>query len=636
MRWGPQMQIRMPGSLWKASICGLLLPLIGGGTGLAVAQQPPPAAPNPPLPLPLPGSSIPGGLTLPAPPPTAPALAPARPAPGQPVVAPGTAAATAPAGTPAPPPAADRPLAAVAAAPRQVPEGEAVPVPPVPAPPDSVEDRLRRLEELNERLIQQNAELQTNYQKLLERLEAPSADAGDAPAPGGTAAGAGGGVAPGSNPVNLPAAADTSDEGGEGARDNPAELGTPGGPTRIKMNTYFGPGLIFESKDEEFQLQFHNQTQIDGRFYDQPAANPTASGFSVPRQRLIFQGRFTKNLEYEGSVDAGFGTAMLLNAWLNFRIRDDRFMVKAGRFKVPFEYEYYAISNVDLIQPERSVFGANFGLNRETGFMAFGSLNDKQFDYAVGLFNGPRNSYFDYNSAKDVIAYVNYKPFLKSDLTALKHLNLGGSVDFGNQNNPTLPQALTTSVSGTNNAGLLLTAPAFMIWNNDVVERGDRTLWTMHATYFYKQLSLMAEWQGGQMDYAKGSSNYKTQVPLSGFYVSGGYFLTGETVERRTAVKPLKPFSLKPGKRGWGAFEVQGRYAQVGLGDEVFTAGLTDPNLWSNSARVADMGLNWYLNQYIKIYFDWQHSEFGQPVLFAPGREQLTSDLFWARIQIYF
>jgi phosphate-selective porin OprO/OprP len=36
------------------------------------------------------------------------------------------------------------------------------------------------------------------------------------------------------------------------------------------------------------------------------------------------------------------------------------------------------------------------------------------------------------------------------------------------------------------------------------------------------------------------------------------------------------------------------------------------------------------------MYFGWCHSEFNQPVLFAPGRRQLTSDLFMARLQIYF
>jgi hypothetical protein len=32
----------------------------------------------------------------------------------------------------------------------------------------------------------------------------------------------------------------------------------------------------------------------------------------------------------------------------------------------------------------------------------------------------------------------------------------------------------------------------------------------------------------------------------------------------------------------------------------------------------------------------WQHAGFGDPVLFAPGRMQATSDQFWLRFQVYF
>jgi phosphate-selective porin OprO and OprP len=49
-----------------------------------------------------------------------------------------------------------------------------------------------------------------------------------------------------------------------------------------------------------------------------------------------------------------------------------------------------------------------------------------------------------------------------------------------------------------------------------------------------------------------------------------------------------------------------------------------------------DLGLNWYLNEYVKVYLDWQHSEFGSPTLYTPGRFQKTGNLFRIRGQIYF
>ena len=111
----------------------------------------------------------------------------------------------------------------------------------------------------------------------------------------------------------------------------------------------------------------------------------------------------------------------------------------------------------------------------------------------------------------------------------------------------------------------------------------------------------------------------------------------GETAASVGIVKPLHPFNPKRGKDfGLGAFEVTGRYAYMDLTKNIFSDGLVDPNLWSNRLFVSDLGLNWHLTQYIKVYLDWQHSEFGSPVQYAPGKLQLTSDLFWLRFQLFF
>jgi phosphate-selective porin OprO/OprP len=431
---------------------------------------------------------------------------------------------------------------------------------------------------------------------------------------------------------------DSSREGGAGARDNPPETDpTPGRPVaKLPARVSIGPGFVVETEDDEFQLQFHDQTQVEWRIYQQAAMRPANSGFWVARERLIFNGRLTKPIEYEGSIEYSYGAINILNAFLTWH-PDDRFLVKGGRFKVPFGYEYYAISNVDLLSPERSLFGVNYGLNRMPGAMVYGQLLDKRLDYAVGLFDGPRNQAVDYNADKDVIAYLNARPFEKAErLPFLHFLNLGGSVDAGNQFNPTVPQALRTSVSQSPNPILSQVAPAFLTFNNNVIENGWRTMWSLHAAYFYRRLSIYGEWQTASVAYAKAGSPARTALPVDGFYLTAGYFLTGEHVNRRSQVKPLHRFDLRKGKRGFGALELQARYSTLHLGNEVFTAGLVDPNLWSNKAQTVDIGLNWYWNEYVKIYLDWQHSEFGAPVEFAPGRFQKNCDLFWIRGQVYF
>jgi len=46
--------------------------------------------------------------------------------------------------------------------------------------------------------------------------------------------------------------------------------------------------------------------------------------------------------------------------------------------------------------------------------------------------------------------------------------------------------------------------------------------------------------------------------------------------------------------------------------------------------------VNSYWTQFVKVYLGLRHAAFGNPVLFAPGRMQLTSDQFWLRFQVNF
>jgi phosphate-selective porin OprO/OprP len=125
-------------------------------------------------------------------------------------------------------------------------------------------------------------------------------------------------------------------------------------------------------------------------------------------------------------------------------------------------------------------------------------------------------------------------------------------------------------------------------------------------------------------------------IPLNGWFVQAGYLLTGETIRDRTNIQPLHPFDLRPGRFGLGAWEVTARYSQLDLDSRVFTPGLADPKLWTNHAKLVDVGANWYLSQFIKVYFDWEHPIFGSPVFSNSGQFRRSDDQFWIRTQLYF
>ena len=417
----------------------------------------------------------------------------------------------------------------------------------------------------------------------------------------------------------------------------PLDKDRPSG--RSPLTGTFGPGFQFETEDEELRLLIHYESQIEGRVWAQGDQIPANSGFFLPRQRIFFTGNITKPIEYEFSINRSSGGSLnLLNAYINVHF-DDRFELRFGRFFTPLPYDQYAISNYWLPTPERSLFTTNVGLNRQFGIMGWGYLFDKRLDYAAGVFNGSRNSFENLNNALDFVAYLNARPFQESEAFPFaRFLNIGTSVGFGRQDQAPVPVAFRIGGASPNADSPGAGTTPFLILNRDVVERGNRLLGSVHAAYFHKSLSVIGEWQYGYGNYAAAGRPAQVQVPFSGFYVTAAYFLTGEQIERRARLYPLRPLvpTKKGEPRGPGAWEVVGRVSQLRLGEQIFKSGFADPSLWSNQAVTTELGLNWYWNEYIKIYMFWLHGNFADPVQYRPGDLQRTADMFWLRFQLYF
>ena len=266
--------------------------------------------------------------------------------------------------------------------------------------------------------------------------------------------------------------------------------------------------------------------------------------------------------------------------------------------------------------------------------MPYGRLFSNTFEYAAGIFNGNRNGFVAPTDDKFFAGYINTKPFINSQGSIFENFNIGGSVLWGNEQIVPIPAILRTNVPTTGNS---VAGIPFLAFNNNVRQSGALAFWDLHTAWYYKGLAVIAEWQSGFQDYAQTSNlAARTHLPVQSYYIEAGYLLTGETRSSVGIVKPRNPFSLKAGQFGLGAWELTGRYNFMDIGSQVFKNGLADPNLWANRLFTTDLGFNWHINQYLKFYFVWQHSEFNQPVIFAPNRRQETGDMFMARIQLFF
>ena len=219
---------------------------------------------------------------------------------------------------------------------------------------------------------------------------------------------------------------------------------------------------------------------------------------------------------------------------------------------------------------------------------------------------------------------------------------MGGSVDAGKQNNPLSPALLRgrsppRATRSTTGSGDNIVAVPFLAFNNNVRERGTGRCGSCTPPISTRASACSAAWDSGHNDFALTTKGPRpVHLPVSGYFVQATYIVTGETREKITLIEPLHPFDLRAASSAWAPWSSRPATASSTVGQQVFTGGLADPNLWTNRADFVDAGFNWYLQQVRQVMFDWQHAMFAQPVYYRPGGFQKTSDLFWLRVQCYF
>ncbi len=166
-----------------------------------------------------------------------------------------------------------------------------------------------------------------------------------------------------------------------------------------------------------------------------------------------------------------------------------------------------------------------------------------------------------------------------------------------------------------------ITSPTFLsftpsgVAGDTTIRQGMQALSDFEVVYAYQSFNFYGEYNNGYQTRAKTPPARWFENDAGGS-VTGGqpaatYFITGEKISVvRSRVQPLREY----GSGGLGAFEGFGRYSNVTLGNNVFTDHLASPALFANSVNATDIGVNWYLNQYVKVTFDWQHLWFNNPV----------------------
>lgn len=391
--------------------------------------------------------------------------------------------------------------------------------------------------------------------------------------------------------------------------------------------------FFLRSADKRFSLRITGQVQGDYRAYLDPNDRTDIDGFAVRRARFGLEATLFRYYEFRFLPDFGLGQDRLQDAYMNVR-HWDAFQVTVGKFKQPFSYEQLIQDRFTPLE-ERSLIDQLVPA-RDVGVMLHGqNLFAGRLDYGVAVANGERDGNTDTNDAKDVTVRLAVRPFAAAGGSPLRLLQLGVAGGVGNQAEPVNPAVLRTP------AGV-----PFFAFNRAVVASGRRSRLSPEVAYFLGGFGFAAQYFRMEQRLSPAGSGpgagFAPVVPFDGFYAQATYLLTGEgRTTYSQPVAPRRPLDPGSGESGWGAWELVGRASRLRAGGVVFAPGgarLADPAAVSNGATEVTLGVNWYVNRWVRVQLNWEHAWFDRPVRLGPGPGGLLrgQDTIETRLQFIF
>lgn len=220
-------------------------------------------------------------------------------------------------------------------------------------------------------------------------------------------------------------------------------------------------------------------------------------------------------------------------------------------------------------------------------------------------------------------------PFMHSD-SIFKGLGIGVGGTWGRPKNNTL-YSLTSPGQQT-----------IVSYNSAATSSGYSYRIYPQMYWYWQSFGLMAEYllSSQQLHGVKaGKEMASVRQDNQAWHVNASYVLTGEK-NSFVGIKPAKAFDPVAGN--WGAFQVAARWSELDIDDSSFENYgsstspfyLADPSLSVRRAQSWAVGLNWILNDNIKIMGDYEQTYFTGGGLHYSNRAMEKA--FFSRFQFAF
>lgn len=349
-------------------------------------------------------------------------------------------------------------------------------------------------------------------------------------------------------------------------------------------------GFSISSVDREFELRLRASVQADARWFLGDSRGTDT--FLLRRVRPSLEGNAGWNISFRVMPDLAPEQPSLIDAWANLKVTSG-VQIRVGKLKVPFDLERL-VSQTDLLFVERG-HPSSLGPNRDIGVQLHGRLDEGFADYSIGIFNGVPDggsSVNDMSGRKELTTRVFVHPFHREPDSFLRRLGLGLAVSHGNKKGET-PSGYKT-----------LAQENFFSFRSGVENRGAHLRVSPQGYFYHGPFGLLASWTLSSQELARGLDT--ARIKNTAWLLAGSWVLTGEDASYRQ-VSPAKPFD--PAEHSWGAFELTARLSGLRIDDDAFPV-FAAPESSARRTVGTTLGLNWHLNQNLKVVANFEHATF--------------------------
>lgn len=325
--------------------------------------------------------------------------------------------------------------------------------------------------------------------------------------------------------------------------------------------------------------------QLDWRQVDAP---PAVDDWDLHMLRVGVGGRLFKRVEYQIERQLNDDTRPWRDVYADVEV-NPALHARGGKFKIPFGLDMLT-SAMEHDFVYRSLAASSLAPGRDVGVEAHGRLFARVLRYDVGMFRHGGDNVREserLEGDRTWAARVAVTPWQEARGSPWRDLTVGGGMTGGD-----LPEGLHTLDSRS-------------VFDSRLFPK-------VYVNGSRRRLGGDAEWRNGPFgargefmhvrDTRLGEGTDDNDLPdliSRGGYASATWVVTGEKKGADT-VKPKHPL---PGG-GFGAVEVAGRFEWIDFGagnESAASAGPRAADLATQDARVITLGVNWYLNRFIRL-----------------------------------